>query len=188
MNVARDRENVEKCVPLQAEQSNWLVDTDEEINEQELEAHYSYMEKIQEVPTADSGTGSEPLEHVQYNDEYNVFTNVNQHCEQSESTSNTCLVENDNNDVTPDSLDIKAQSEKPCLYEIPNDQSDPTNRLVPDWEETLILAEESRSKLNKDFVQPYDYTRLNSLYEIFKPAPQGNHEQLAHTNEVRKKM
>nr|GEV97535.1 retrovirus-related Pol polyprotein from transposon TNT 1-94 [Tanacetum cinerariifolium] len=81
-----------------------------------------------------------------------------------------------------------AQSEKPCLYEIPNDQSDPTNRLVPDREETLTLAEESRSKLKKDFVRPYDYTKLNSLYENFKPATQGHHEQLAHANEVRKKM
>nr|GEV36755.1 integrase, catalytic region, zinc finger, CCHC-type, peptidase aspartic, catalytic [Tanacetum cinerariifolium] len=39
--------------------------TDEEIDEQELEAHYSYMEKIQEVPTAYSGTDSEPLEQTQ---------------------------------------------------------------------------------------------------------------------------
>ncbi|GKG29354.1 hypothetical protein Tco_0416719, partial [Tanacetum coccineum] len=52
----------EKGVQLQAEQSDWLADTDEEIDEQELEAHYSYMEKIQEVPNADSGTDSEPLE------------------------------------------------------------------------------------------------------------------------------
>nr|GEV68971.1 hypothetical protein [Tanacetum cinerariifolium] len=37
---------VEKGVPLQAEQADWLVDTDEEIDEQELEAHYSYMAKI----------------------------------------------------------------------------------------------------------------------------------------------
>ncbi|GKD34911.1 retrotransposon protein, putative, ty1-copia subclass [Tanacetum coccineum] len=36
----------EKGVPLQAEQSDWLVDTDEEIDEQELEAHYSFMKKI----------------------------------------------------------------------------------------------------------------------------------------------
>ncbi|GJR48754.1 retrovirus-related pol polyprotein from transposon TNT 1-94 [Tanacetum coccineum] len=35
-------------VPLQAEQADWLEDTDEEIDEQELEAHYSYMAKIQE--------------------------------------------------------------------------------------------------------------------------------------------
>nr|GFD32798.1 hypothetical protein [Tanacetum cinerariifolium] len=32
-----------KGVPLQAEQYDWLADTDEEIDEQELEAHYSYM-------------------------------------------------------------------------------------------------------------------------------------------------
>nr|GFD28723.1 hypothetical protein [Tanacetum cinerariifolium] len=36
----------EKDVPLQAEQYDWLEDTDEEIDEQELEAHYSYMAKI----------------------------------------------------------------------------------------------------------------------------------------------
>nr|GEV17310.1 putative ribonuclease H-like domain-containing protein [Tanacetum cinerariifolium] len=46
----------------EAEQYDWLADTDEEVDEQELEAHYSYMAKIQEVPTADTGTNSEPLE------------------------------------------------------------------------------------------------------------------------------
>nr|GEY69541.1 retrovirus-related Pol polyprotein from transposon TNT 1-94 [Tanacetum cinerariifolium] len=38
----------EKGVSLQVEQYDWLADTDEEIDEQELEAHYSYMAKIQE--------------------------------------------------------------------------------------------------------------------------------------------
>nr|GEW36097.1 hypothetical protein [Tanacetum cinerariifolium] len=52
----------EQGVTLQAEQSDWIADTDEEIDEQELEAHYSYMAKMQEVPTADSGTDSKPLE------------------------------------------------------------------------------------------------------------------------------
>nr|GEW82070.1 hypothetical protein [Tanacetum cinerariifolium] len=47
MNVARARKN-----------------TDEEIDEQELEAHYSYMAKIQEVPTTDSSTDYEPLEQL----------------------------------------------------------------------------------------------------------------------------
>ncbi|GJT86776.1 retrovirus-related pol polyprotein from transposon TNT 1-94, partial [Tanacetum coccineum] len=55
----------EKGVPLQVEQADWLEDTDEEIDEQELEAHYSYMAKIQEVHTADSGTDTEPLEKVE---------------------------------------------------------------------------------------------------------------------------
>ncbi|GJX16550.1 hypothetical protein Tco_0217382 [Tanacetum coccineum] len=52
----------EKGVELQAEQSDWLADTDEEIDEQELEAHHSYLAKIQEVPNADLGTDIEPLE------------------------------------------------------------------------------------------------------------------------------
>nr|GFB66814.1 hypothetical protein [Tanacetum cinerariifolium] len=55
----------EQGVPLQAEQYDWLGDTDEEVDEQELEAYYSYMAKIHEVPTADSGTDSEPVEQVQ---------------------------------------------------------------------------------------------------------------------------
>nr|GFC64116.1 hypothetical protein [Tanacetum cinerariifolium] len=76
MNVAGARENIgEKGVPLQAEQYDWIADTDEEIDEQELEAHYRYMAKIQEVPTADTCTDSEPLEHVQNDTGYNVFAN-----------------------------------------------------------------------------------------------------------------
>nr|GEX83997.1 hypothetical protein [Tanacetum cinerariifolium] len=58
----------EQGVPLQADQYDWLADTDEEVDEHELEAHYSYMAKIQEVPTADSGTDSEPVEQNEQND------------------------------------------------------------------------------------------------------------------------
>nr|GEU35969.1 retrovirus-related Pol polyprotein from transposon TNT 1-94 [Tanacetum cinerariifolium] len=63
----------EQCVPLQAAQYDWLADTDEEVDEQELEAHYSYMATIQEAPTADSCTDSEPVEQVQNDAGYNVF-------------------------------------------------------------------------------------------------------------------
>ncbi|GJR42596.1 retrovirus-related pol polyprotein from transposon TNT 1-94 [Tanacetum coccineum] len=404
----------EKGVQLQAEQSDWLADTDEEIDEQELEAHYSYMAKIQEVPNADSGTDSEPLEQVQYDTDDNVFANDIQHFDQSESISNTCVVETGDSNVIPDSPDMcdndiqddqndvecddervalanlianlkldvdenkkiqkqlkkanatltqeltecksilaetsrtlgesnsirdsclvalqnkqteferykafndrtvdydklerrlnetlgllaqkeidikeglkvkaceisvvkekhdelvkqslltkshyeglvkektkvitdlklkedkdidkmismenqikflneivykrsqsiqtihmlapkcptyngrptfanprylkKAQNEIPCLYAIPHDQSDPANRLVPDREETQTLDAESRSKLNKDLVKPFDYIKLNSLYEIFKPPTQHYEIQFAQANEIRKKM
>ncbi|GJZ41156.1 hypothetical protein Tco_0588042 [Tanacetum coccineum] len=363
----------DKGVQLQAKQSDWLADTDEEIDEQELEAHYSYMAKIQEVPNADSCTDSEPLEHVQYDTGYNndqnaiegddervalanLITNLKLDVDEnkkiqkqlkkanasltqeltecksilaetsrtlgeSNSIRDSCLVALQNkqtelekymafNDRTVDydklerklnetlgllaqkDIDIKeglklkayeilvvqekhdelvkqslltkshyeglvkektkvitdlklkeekdidkmismenqlkflneivykrsqsiqtihmlapkcptfngrptfanpmylkkAQNEKPCLYEIPHDQSDPANRLVPDREEILTLEEESRSKLNKDLVKPYDYTKLNSLYEIFKPPTQEYLVQLAHANEIRKKM
>ncbi|GJY06874.1 retrovirus-related pol polyprotein from transposon TNT 1-94 [Tanacetum coccineum] len=106
----------EKGVPLQAEQSDWLADTDEEIDEQELEAHYSYMAKIQEVPTADSSTDSDPLEQVQYDTGYNVFANEIQHSEQSESISNTCVVETGDSNVIPDSPNM-------CDNDIQNDQN-----------------------------------------------------------------
>ncbi|GJZ31887.1 retrovirus-related pol polyprotein from transposon TNT 1-94 [Tanacetum coccineum] len=44
----------------------------------------------------------------------------------------------------------KAQSNKPCLYEIPYDTSDPANRFAPDGEDIVTLEKESRSKLDKD--------------------------------------
>nr|GEV94031.1 hypothetical protein [Tanacetum cinerariifolium] len=70
-----------------------------------------HKEKLLLCKQAEKGIDSEPLEHVQYNDEYNVSANVNQHCEQSKSTSNTCLVEKDDSDVTPDSPDINKGKE-----------------------------------------------------------------------------
>ncbi|GJX70410.1 retrovirus-related pol polyprotein from transposon TNT 1-94 [Tanacetum coccineum] len=81
-----------------------------------------------------------------------------------------------------------AQSEKPCLYEIPYDTSDHANRFCPNGEETVTLEKESRSKLNKDTVKPYDYTYQNSLYEIFKPPSKTYLDQLERAKEVRKTM
>nr|GEU44661.1 hypothetical protein [Tanacetum cinerariifolium] len=107
----------EQGVPLQAEQYDWLADTDEEVDKQELEARYSYMAKIQEVPTANSSTDSEPIEQVQTDAGYNVFANDLQHSEQSELVSDTCLVETDDINVIFDSPDM-------CEDDIQNDQND----------------------------------------------------------------
>nr|GFA21963.1 hypothetical protein [Tanacetum cinerariifolium] len=107
----------EKGVPLQAEQYDLLADTNEEIDEQELEATYSYIAKIQEVPTANTCIDSEPLEKVQNDTGYNVFANNLQHSEQSESISNTCIVETDDSNVIPDLPDM-------CDDDIQNDHND----------------------------------------------------------------
>nr|GEV19775.1 retrovirus-related Pol polyprotein from transposon TNT 1-94 [Tanacetum cinerariifolium] len=82
----------------------------------------------------------------------------------------------------------QAQSEILCLYASPYDQNTHVNRLIPDGEETPAFERESRSKLNKDLVRPYDCTTLNSLYEIFKPPTQEYETQLAHANEIRRKI
>ncbi|GJZ30032.1 hypothetical protein Tco_0575079 [Tanacetum coccineum] len=47
------------------------------------------------------------------------------------------------------------------IIQIPYDTSDLAIRFAPDREETMTLANESRSKLNKDYVKPYDYTKHN---------------------------
>ncbi|GKE00139.1 retrovirus-related pol polyprotein from transposon TNT 1-94, partial [Tanacetum coccineum] len=377
----------EQGVPLQAEQADWLEDTDEEIDEQELEAHYSYMAKIQEVSPEESSSTSQPLEQVQNHDENDVFANVRRHSEQPESINDTYVLEKDDSNVIPDSSNIctndnqvdqnaaecvderaalanlianltldteenkcralgeatssrdsclialqtkqtelekytalndltsdykilqtklnetlgllalkdidikeglktktyeisvvnqkhdelvkkslltrsqfegqlkekskvisdlkvkegkdidtmiemdkqikflieiiykrnqsiqtihmlapkcatyngrltfanpkylkKAQSKKPHLYEIPYDTSDPANRIFPNGEETVTLEKESRSKLDKDKVKPYDYTYQNSLYETFKPPSKTYLDQLESAKQVRKTM
>nr|GFB54838.1 hypothetical protein [Tanacetum cinerariifolium] len=71
----------------------------------------------------------------------------------------------------------QAQSKISCLYAFPYDQSTHANRLIPDGEETLALKRESQSKLNKVLVCPYDYIKLYSLYEIFKPPTQDKSRQ-----------
>nr|GEY48113.1 hypothetical protein [Tanacetum cinerariifolium] len=84
---------------------------------QAKQAHYRYTAKIQEVPTADSGTDSKPVEQVQNEAGYNVFANDLQHSEQSESVSYTCLVETDDSNIIPDSPDM-------CEDDIQNEQND----------------------------------------------------------------
>nr|GEY62755.1 retrovirus-related Pol polyprotein from transposon TNT 1-94 [Tanacetum cinerariifolium] len=98
-------------------------DTDEKIDVEELEAHYSYMAKIQEVPTADTCTDSEPLEQVQNDTGYNVFANDLQHSKQSESIYNTCIVETDDSNVILDSPDM-------CEDDMQNDQNDDMEILI----------------------------------------------------------
>ncbi|GJV83219.1 retrovirus-related pol polyprotein from transposon TNT 1-94 [Tanacetum coccineum] len=73
----------------------------------------------------------------------------------------------------------KAKSEIPCLYEIPHDQSDPANRLIPDREDTLTLERESREKLNKDLVKPYNYTKLNTEGDLRKFSDIGAWDDMA---------
>nr|GEY96147.1 hypothetical protein [Tanacetum cinerariifolium] len=77
--------------------------------------HKEKMFLCKQAEQADSRTDSKPVEQVQNDAGYNVFANGLQHSEQSESVSNTCLVETDDGNVTPDSPDI-------CEDDIKNEQ------------------------------------------------------------------
>ncbi|GJY69524.1 hypothetical protein Tco_0472506 [Tanacetum coccineum] len=231
VTVAGNRETIgnqqeSKGIPLSAEQNEWLQDTDEELDEQELEAHYTYMEKIKEVlhaayensgPTYDV----EPLEKVHIDNDYNVFATERHHSKQPESINDTYMVEKADRNVIPDSSDMcdnegKADSKvnepedervflsslianlkldvdenknkqkqlkkanksltqelkkkktrsffycklpqessmgKPCLNNVQYDKNDLANIFAPESEETIHLAEESRSKLDLKYFQ-----------------------------------
>ncbi|GJS99334.1 hypothetical protein Tco_0820504 [Tanacetum coccineum] len=72
MHITKKRccaSRLEKGVPLSVEQGDSLDETDEELDEQELDAYYLFMAKIQEVSTAESGPtfDAKPLEKVDSN-------------------------------------------------------------------------------------------------------------------------
>ncbi|GJX61503.1 retrovirus-related pol polyprotein from transposon TNT 1-94 [Tanacetum coccineum] len=206
VTVAGAKETLRK----QAEQADWLEDTDEEVDEQELEAHYMYMAKIQEVPTIDSGPSfdAEPLEEVDSNvilirkdmcDNENQSDQNAKECDDErdcKSALEECKSSLENSDRTRDTCIITLQNKKIKLEKYKTYLISPYDTLIdplknifaPDREETLTLEQESKSKLNKDLVKPYDYTKQNSLSEIFKPSSREYLDQLAHANEVRKKM
>nr|GFA36707.1 hypothetical protein [Tanacetum cinerariifolium] len=86
----------ETGIQLNAEQADWKEDTDDKSDDQELEAHYMYMAKIQEVSpdVVDSGPifVTEPEQKAQTDDHYDVFAIECQHPEQSESVHKTYLI------------------------------------------------------------------------------------------------
>ncbi|GKC43892.1 hypothetical protein Tco_1061614 [Tanacetum coccineum] len=107
VNVVGASENVEKA--------DWRDDTDDEPEDQEVEAHYLYMAKIQEV-TLDAADNFgpifdiEPLQKVQNdNDNYNVFANDKEHLEQP--VNDTYLEEQGDTNITIDSLDMSTNGE-----------------------------------------------------------------------------
>ncbi|GKD99977.1 hypothetical protein Tco_1387961, partial [Tanacetum coccineum] len=85
--------------------------------DQELEAHYLYMVKIQKV-TLDAANNSgpifdtKPLQKVKnHNDNYNVFANDREHPEQSEYVNDTYMEEQGDTNITIDSLDMNTNGE-----------------------------------------------------------------------------
>nr|GEW73597.1 hypothetical protein [Tanacetum cinerariifolium]GEX37260.1 hypothetical protein [Tanacetum cinerariifolium]GEY35615.1 hypothetical protein [Tanacetum cinerariifolium] len=133
-----------KSIPLSTEQDEWLQDTDEEPNKQELEAHYMYTAKIQEVlhtindnsrPTYDT----EPLEKVHIDDDYNVFATERQHSEQPDSINNTYVVKTVDSNIIHDSTNM-------CE----NERNDDQNAKEPEDERVLLAFLIANLKLYVD--------------------------------------
>ncbi|GJY86480.1 hypothetical protein Tco_0500506 [Tanacetum coccineum] len=121
-------------------------DTDDEPDDQELEAHYMYMTQIQEVtPDAADNSGPifdvEPLQKVQNNnDNYNVFAIENEHPEQPESVNDTYLEEQGDTNITIDSLDM-------CYDEEQDDQDD-TDELAQERDLLAFLINKLKCEID----------------------------------------
>nr|GEY31683.1 hypothetical protein [Tanacetum cinerariifolium] len=62
----------------------------------------------------------------------------------------------------------KAQRENPRLYNIGCYNDNLASMLTPDSDEVIRLEKESLSKLS-DLIRPFDYDKLNNLYDLFVP-------------------
>nr|GFB47742.1 hypothetical protein [Tanacetum cinerariifolium] len=106
----------EAGIQLNAEQADWRDDTDDESDDQELEAHYMYMAKLQQVSpdVDDSGPifDKEPEQKVQNDDHCDVFAIDCQHSEKFKSVHNTYLIEQDAQNVLIESKDMNYDSEQ----------------------------------------------------------------------------
>ncbi|GJR32677.1 retrovirus-related pol polyprotein from transposon TNT 1-94 [Tanacetum coccineum] len=136
----------EAGVQLNAEQADWKDDTDDESDDQELEAHYMYMAQLQEVtpdPVENSGPifDDEPMHKVQNNnDNYNVFAMENEHPEQPESSNHIYLAEQGDTKITIDSLDI--------CYDRDQDDQDDTDDLDQERDLLASLIQKLKCEIN----------------------------------------
>nr|GEY02628.1 retrovirus-related Pol polyprotein from transposon TNT 1-94 [Tanacetum cinerariifolium] len=137
----------EAGIQLNADQADWRDDTDDdELEDQELEAHYMYMAQLQEVSpdTADSRPifDVEPLQKVSHDDHYNVFAIESAHPEQSKSVPDTYPIEQDAHNVIIDSLNMSYDRED-------IDQNDDDNDLANECELVASLIEKLKCKIDE---------------------------------------
>nr|GEZ84947.1 integrase, catalytic region, zinc finger, CCHC-type, peptidase aspartic, catalytic [Tanacetum cinerariifolium] len=167
------------------DQEPTMDDTDDEPEDQELEAHYMYMAQIQEVnPDAADNSGpifdSEPLQKIKFyktredkeiekvialENKVKVSDNIIYKTGQSVQTMNML---NRNCKMSFAKLEFlkKAQRVNPRLYDIGCYNDNLALMLALESDEVIRLEKESRSKLS-DLIRPFDYEKLNNLYDLF---------------------
>nr|GEW21263.1 reverse transcriptase domain-containing protein [Tanacetum cinerariifolium] len=119
---------------------------DDELEDQELEAHYMHMAQLQEVSpdAADSGPifDYEPLQKVSNDDHYNVFAMKSTHPEQSKSVHDTYPIEQDAQNVIINSLDMNYDKEE-------IDQDDDDNDLSKERELLASLIKKLKCEIDE---------------------------------------
>nr|GFB06016.1 hypothetical protein [Tanacetum cinerariifolium] len=147
----------EAGIQLSTKQAYWRDDIDDEPKDQELEAHILYMAHIQQViPDAAKHSGPifdiEPLQKVQNDDDNCALENkvkvLDDIVYKTGQLVQTMIMLNSNcktSFVKPEFLK-KAQRANPCLYDISCYNDNLALMLAFESDETIRLAQESRSK------------------------------------------
>ncbi|GJX58808.1 hypothetical protein Tco_0290198 [Tanacetum coccineum] len=78
----------------------------------------------------------------------------------------------------------KAQSAKPCLYDLVYKNNALVNKFARNSDEIIRLAIESQSKLD-EIVKPFVYTPVNNLYKTFVPQQNKSAEQIYFSNNLK---
>nr|GFB98830.1 hypothetical protein [Tanacetum cinerariifolium] len=225
----------EAGIHLNAKQADWRNDTDDdELEDQELEAHYMYMTQLQENDEDNDLTKehellaslieklkckinesknrnkfletSEKVLIEKLKGEIEEFQNKNKSLELSNNRfkeANNKLSETNKllyNDYKKSEAELarlqtmnmlnnkcrtsfakpeflkKAQRANPRLYDIGCYNDNLALMLASESNEVIRLEKESRSKLS-DLIRPFDYTKLNNLYDLFVPQREKSSEQ-----------
>nr|GEX97331.1 putative reverse transcriptase domain-containing protein [Tanacetum cinerariifolium] len=166
---------VEARILLNAEQADWRDDTnDDELEGQELEAHYMYMAQLQQVSPDAAECGpifdDEPLQKVSNDDHYNVFAIESTHPEQSESAHDTYPIAEDAQNVSIDSLDISYDREE-------IDQNDDDNDLDKERELLASLIEKLKGEIE-------DFKNKNKSLELSNNFFKEENNRLSETNNL----
>ncbi|GJY44100.1 hypothetical protein Tco_0432313 [Tanacetum coccineum] len=115
--------------------------------------------KVQEVIPEDAKNfgpifNTKPLKKVHTaNDHYDVFANERQHPEQPETINDTYVVEQDDRNISPDSSNMcsdKGDADQDYIDQERCYNDNLALMLAPEYDETIRLAQESRSKLRTE--------------------------------------
>nr|GEV35509.1 hypothetical protein [Tanacetum cinerariifolium] len=179
-DAAYHREKMLMCkqeeagIQLNAEQADWRDDTaDDELEDQELEAHYMYMAQLQEVSpdAADFGPifDDEPLQK-ELNDDHIMYAHnvIIDSLDMSYDKEDIDQNYNDNDLAKEHELLASLIQKLKCEID--------ESKNSPESDEVIRLEKESRSKLS-DLIRPFDYNKLNNLYDLFVPQREKLSEQ-----------
>nr|GEX51273.1 retrovirus-related Pol polyprotein from transposon TNT 1-94 [Tanacetum cinerariifolium] len=189
----------EAGIQLNANQADWRDDTDDdELEDQELEANYMYMAQLQEVSLDTTDDNHCKREEIDQNADDNDLAKEREllaslieklKCEIEESKNQmksklsahqeTISILSKQKEAQIKLYKTREDNELDKVIELENKVKVLDNivyKTALNYDEVIRLEKEIRSKLS-DLIRPFDYDKLNNLYDLFVPQCEKSFEQ-----------